>query len=158
MLLFQVNNIISRKTVNEYKPLLKTGTKNLCEFLKAPEKEPILKMLLGKLKDYGNLEFSCPMPKVCVHYKNLLCFFFSKEESQMEECYVWLRWNCDTIVFYFTQGTFHMEGFHIDGQSLPQMAPTGDYKMELVITRKIDGKQTPVFNMVWFATLALKTA
>lgn len=58
----------------------------------------------------------------------------------------------------FLQGTFHLEGFFIDGQSLPQVAPTGDYKLELVITRKIDGKQTPVFSMVWFATLALKDA
>lgn len=51
-----------------------------------------------------------------------------------------------------------MEGFYIDGNSLPQVVPTGDYKLELVITRKVDGKQTPVFNMIWFATLANKDA
>lgn len=61
-------------------------------------------------------------------------------------------------MFLFFQGTFHMEGFFIDGTSLPSVAPTGDYKMELVITRKVDNKQTQVFNMVVFATLSFKDA
>lgn len=71
-----------------------------------------------------------------------------ERERKLNE-YVWF------LVF---QGTSHMEGFHIDGKSLPQAAPVGDYKMELIITRKVDNKQTPIFNMVVFATLAFKDA
>lgn len=47
-----------------------------------------------------------------------------------------------------------MDGFFIDGAALPAVAPIGDYKLDLIITRKVDNKEMPVFSMVWFATLA----
>lgn len=57
-------------------------------------------------------------------------------------------------LFYSSfQGKFRVDGFFIDGSNLPQGTPSGEYKLELVIDRKVDGKDILIFDMVWFATI-----
>lgn len=62
----------------------------------------------------------------------------------------------ESFDFIFKQGKFRVNGFFIDGSTLPQGTPTGEYKLELDISRKVGGKDIPVFDMIWFATIMPK--
>lgn len=50
----------------EYKPLVKPGRQNMCEYMKHPEKEPILKMILDRLNQFGEMNFNCPVKAVII--------------------------------------------------------------------------------------------
>lgn len=67
----QINNIISKRvTPTEYQPLLKTGRINMCDFLKKPDREPFLKMLIDTVTKYGALIFQCPVKQGDYHLKD----------------------------------------------------------------------------------------
>lgn len=66
-LIFQINNIISRRASKEYHAVLKTGRINLCDFFKNPDREQFLKALLANLEKFGHMLFNCPMEKVNIH-------------------------------------------------------------------------------------------
>lgn len=51
------------------KQKFRQGPTSVCEYTKNPEREPILNLILGSFKQFGNLEFKCPMLKVNI------CFF-----------------------------------------------------------------------------------
>lgn len=63
--MFQVNNIISRKTSqSEYYALIKSGKINVCDLLKNPDRDPFLKILISSLERFGKMMFNCPVKKV----------------------------------------------------------------------------------------------
>lgn len=52
--------------------MVKPGKQNMCEFMKHPDKEPILKMLLERLNDFGKMDFSCPVQPVSIEFNRNL--------------------------------------------------------------------------------------
>lgn len=67
----QINNIISKRvSPTDYQPLLKTGRINMCDFLKKPDREPFLKMLIDTVTKYGALIFQCPVKQGDYHLKD----------------------------------------------------------------------------------------
>lgn len=47
--------------------MVKPGKTNMCEYFKNPDKEPILKMLLQRLNQFGKMDFSCPVQPVNIY-------------------------------------------------------------------------------------------
>lgn len=48
-------------SATDYQPLIKSGRVNMCDFLKKPDREPFLKMLIDTVAKYGALIFQCPV-------------------------------------------------------------------------------------------------
>lgn len=80
-----MNVIISKAGKAEYKPMVKTGRQNMCEYQKHPEKEPILKMLLDRLNQFGQMDFSCPVKPVNITW-SAKCF--KRSDICVCVCYV----------------------------------------------------------------------
>lgn len=73
--LFQISNIISKKASQmEYHALIKSGKISLCEFFKNPDREPVLKVILGNLEKFGHMMFNCPVKKVNITFDRYLNF------------------------------------------------------------------------------------
>lgn len=128
--------IAKRGSQTDYHSLIKTGRINLCEFFKKPDREPLVKMLLSSLNQYGHMMFDCPVIKVI----GLLVVHCGRK----------LKIN----LFAYLQGKYYLKDFKLDSNNLPMYIPVGDYRVDFAITKKYEDTFLSFFRMFWYATVA----
>lgn len=69
----QMSDVISRKGMKgEYTTMIKSGQINLCDFLKKPDRDPFLKVLMETLSKYGKMINHCPVKRGHFYLKDFI--------------------------------------------------------------------------------------